>query len=81
MLIIAMDVSVADAKKRLSELLRLAEAGQDVLITRNGKPVARLVPAPPPRRVVRFGTMRGQIHFKPGWDAPIEIDRFLAGEF
>ena len=76
-----MDVSVAKAKNRLSELLRLAEAGENVLITRNGKPVARLVPVPPARRVVRFGTMRGHIHLKPGWDAPIDIDQFLTGEF
>lgn len=80
-LMIVMDVSVADARNRLSELLRLAEAGENVLITRNGKPVARLVPVPPTRRVVRFGTMRGHIHLKPGWDAPIDIDQFLTGEF
>jgi antitoxin (DNA-binding transcriptional repressor) of toxin-antitoxin stability system len=34
-----MDVSVADARNRLSELLRSVEAGEDMLITRNGKPV------------------------------------------
>jgi prevent-host-death family protein len=36
-----------DAKNRLSELLDLVEAGEEVLITRHGKPVARLV-APEP---------------------------------
>ena len=76
-----MDVSVADATNRLSELLRSVEAGETVRITRNGKPVAQLVPTPPEGRVVRFGTMRGRIHFTPGWDDPIEIDRFLAGDF
>ena len=34
-----------EAKNRLSELLDLVEEGQEVLITRHGKPVARLVPA------------------------------------
>lgn len=76
-----MDVSVADAKNRLSELLRSVEAGEDVLITRNGKPVAQLVPPPRSRRKVHFGTMRGRIHMKPGWDKPIDIDKFLSGEF
>ena len=76
-----MDVSVADAKNRLSELLRSVEAGEEVLITRNGKPVAQLVPPPRSRRTVRFGTMRGRIHMKPGWDDPIDIDKFLSGEF
>jgi prevent-host-death family protein len=75
------DVSVAEAKNRFSELLRSVEAGEEVLITRNGKPVAQLVPLPRARRTVRFGTMRGQIHLKPGWDAPIDINKFLPGEF
>jgi prevent-host-death family protein len=77
----AMDVSVADAKNRLSELLRSVEDGENVVITRNGKPVAQLIPPPPRKRVVRFGTMRGRIHLKPGWDDPIDIDQFLAGRF
>jgi prevent-host-death family protein len=81
MLIVATDVSVADAKKQLSELLRSVEAGECVLITRNGKPIAQLVPVSRSRRVVRFGTMRGRIHLTRGWDAPIDIDRFLTGEF
>ena len=76
-----MDVSVADAKNHLSELLRSVEEGESVLITRNGKPVAQLVPPSPTRRVVRFGAMRGRIRFKPGWDEPIALDQFLPGEF
>ncbi len=32
-----------DAKNKLSHLLDLVEAGDEVIITRNGKPVARLV--------------------------------------
>ncbi len=75
-----MDVSVAEAKNHLSELLRSVEEGEQVIITRNGKPVAQLVAAPPERRVVKFGTMRGKIQLKPGWDDPIDLDRFLAGE-
>ena len=76
-----MDVSVADAKNRLSELLRSVEAGESVLITRNGKPVAQLVPPPATRRAVHFGTMRGRVHLKPGWDQPVGLDKFLSGEF
>jgi len=76
-----MDVSVAEAKNNLSALLRSVADGEQVVITRNGKPVAQLVPPPPTRRKVRFDTMRGQIHLKPGWDDPIDIDRLLSGEF
>lgn len=35
-----MEVSVADAKAKLSELLRRVEDGEEVTITRRGKPVA-----------------------------------------
>ena len=38
------DVSLAEAKARLSELVARAAGGDAVAITRRGKPVARLVP-------------------------------------
>jgi prevent-host-death family protein len=37
-------VGMHEAKTRLSQLVERAEAGEDVVIARNGKPVARLVP-------------------------------------
>jgi len=74
-----MDVSIAEAKNRLSQLVRAAEGGESVVITRNGRPVAQLVPAPVGRRKVRLGGMRGRIRLLPGWDKPIDIDRFLEG--
>jgi len=76
-----MDVSIAEAKNRLPKLIRAVENGEQVVITRHGKPVAQLGPPPPTRRQVRFDTMRGRIHMKPGWDDPITIDQFLSGEF
>ena len=39
-----MQVSVSDAKGQLTELVRRAEAGADIVLTRHGKPVARIVP-------------------------------------
>ena len=77
---IAMDVSVADAKNRLTQLIRAVEGGEEVVITRNGKPVAQLAPPPPTRRSVRFGTLRSRVRLKRGWDASIDLDRFLKGE-
>jgi prevent-host-death family protein len=40
-------VGVYEAKSRLSDLVRLIEAGNEVTITRHGEPVARLVAVPP----------------------------------
>lgn len=76
-----MNVSIAEAKSRLPQLIRAVEHGESVVITRNGKPVAQLTPLPSPRRQVRFGTMRGRIKLKPDWDKPVDLDQFLAGEF
>ena len=74
-----MDVSIAEAKNRLSQLVRAAESGESVVITRHGRPVVQLLPAPARRRKVRLGGMRGRIRLLPGWDKPIDIDRFLEG--
>ena len=66
-------VSVYDAKTHLSGLLDRVEAGEEVLITRNGRPVARLVPAAAtPQR--RFGTMPGAATLREDFDQPLSID-------
>jgi len=39
-----MHISVSEAKGQLTELVRRAEAGEEVVLTRFGQPVARLVP-------------------------------------
>jgi prevent-host-death family protein len=69
-----MDFSIADAKNRLPELIRAMEQGEEVIITRHGKPVAQLLPAPANRRQVRLGGMKDRIRLLPGWDEHIDID-------
>jgi antitoxin (DNA-binding transcriptional repressor) of toxin-antitoxin stability system len=46
------------AKTHLPELIRQVEAGEHILITRNGHPVARLVPARGPVRKPVYHTIR-----------------------
>ncbi len=49
-----MKVSVTDAKGQLTELVRRAEAGDEVILTRHGHAAVRLVPVNiPPDRVTR----------------------------
>jgi prevent-host-death family protein len=43
-------VQIAEAKAHLSALVERVEAGEEIVITRRSKPVARLVPEPQPRR-------------------------------
>jgi prevent-host-death family protein len=45
------EMNVHEAKTQLSKLLDAAESGEDVIIARAGKPVARLVAIVPPKRV------------------------------
>ncbi len=78
-----MDVTIAEARTQLDQLIEAVQRGSQVLITSEGKPVAQLS-APPPvptRREVRLGTMRDRIQMKPGWDAPITEEQFFSGDY
>jgi len=72
-----MVVSTAEAKNRLPELIRAVEGGEQVVITRHGKPVAQIAPPPADQRKVRFDGMKGRIRFLPGWDDPITEEELL----
>jgi prevent-host-death family protein len=52
-------VNTYEAKTRLSELLKRVEGGEDIVICRNGKAIARLVPAEPKSREHLFGSAKG----------------------
>jgi prevent-host-death family protein len=39
-----MEISVTDAKAQLTELVRRAEAGDEIILTRHGHPAAKIVP-------------------------------------
>lgn len=54
-------VNIHEAKSRLSELVQKAEAGEEVVIARAGKPVVRLVRFPRVDRSKLFGMFKGQI--------------------
>jgi prevent-host-death family protein len=51
-------VSLADAKARLSELVDRAERGEDVCITRRGKPVVRLTRIERPKKPIDVAALR-----------------------
>ena len=61
-------VNVYEAKTRLSALLNLVEAGEEVIIARNGRPIARLgrLTNKVPDRVP--GAWRGRIHIADDFD-------------
>ncbi|OIR00191.1 hypothetisches protein [mine drainage metagenome] len=46
-------VTLAEAKTHLSHLLDQVEAGEEVVITRRGQPIARISPVEKPKRVIK----------------------------
>jgi len=63
------EVGVHAAKTRLSELLREVESGGQVVVTRGGRAVARLVPIAPgeQEQVERFGVLAAEIDDPGDW--------------
>ncbi len=64
-------ISVEDAKRQLAELIRQVTGGDEVIITENNRPVARLVPASDatPRKL---GTLKGTVtYMDPDFDASL----------
>jgi prevent-host-death family protein len=69
-----MNVSVYDAKTNLSRLLDRAANGEEVVITRNGRPVAKLVAAHPVRKPRKLGVLKGRIRIAKDFDFPLPAD-------
>lgn len=67
-------VNVFEAKTNLSKLLDRVEQGEEVIIARAGKPVARLTQLESPRRPKRFGGLKGKIWIADDFDAPLPED-------
>lgn len=54
-----MQIAIAEAKAQFAELIRRAEAGEAIELTRYGRPVARIVAAERPRGRPLIGSMEG----------------------
>ena len=62
-------VGMHEAKTKLSQLVERAEAGEDVVIARNGEPVARLVPIAKTAGLSAVrGQWRGRVHLADDFD-------------
>ncbi len=76
-------VNIHEAKTTLSKLVEAAEAGEDVLIARAGRPVARLTRVRSGRGGIRIGTMKGMFkRVSRDFDKPLPpsvIDGFSQG--
>jgi prevent-host-death family protein len=71
-------VNIYEAKTRLSQLVDKAAAGEDVVVSRNGKPLVRITQLQERRRRVRFGVLKGKLRIAADFDAPLP-DEAVAG--
>ena len=64
-------VNIHEAKTHLSRLLKRVGAGEEIVIAKAGKPVARLVPAGKPRGSRVLGSQKGRFEVPKDFDAPL----------
>jgi prevent-host-death family protein len=60
------------AKTHLSRLVDRAAGGEDIVLARAGKPVARIVALQEPAQPRAPGLLRGKIRIADNFDAPLE---------
>ena len=64
-------VNIHAAKTHLSALVEDAAAGEEIVIAKAGKPLARLVPLEKPDFRKTFGILKGKIRMADNFDAPL----------
>lgn len=67
-------VNIYDAKTRLSQLVDQAASGEDVVVSRNGKPLVRITQLDVPKRRIKFGVLKGKVTIAADFDAPLPRD-------
>jgi prevent-host-death family protein len=75
-----MVINIYQAKTRLSKLIDLAAEGKEVIIARNGRPVARLVAYDRMHAPRKLGMLAGRIHVAADFDAPLPDEIIAAFE-
>jgi prevent-host-death family protein len=64
-------VNIYDAKTRLSQLVDMAASGEDVVVSRNGKPLVRITRLDSPKRRIKFGVLKGKVIIAEDFDTPM----------
>ena len=75
-------VSIHKARSSFSLLIEEAARGEEIVITRAGKPVARLVPIKARPRARRLGLLEGRIRIAADFDDPLpdEVRKRFEGD-
>jgi prevent-host-death family protein len=64
-------VNIHEAKTHFSRLVERAANGEEIIIARAGRPLARLMPLASPTRPRRPGLLKGRIRISKNFDAPL----------
>ncbi|HXO19386.1 MAG TPA: type II toxin-antitoxin system Phd/YefM family antitoxin [Thermoanaerobaculia bacterium] len=72
------EFNIREAKTHLYRLVRRVTAGEEIVIARAGKPIARLVPIEAPRAPRELGRHRGEVWIADDFDAPLPPDLLAA---
>ena len=76
----AAQFNIHDAKTNLSRIIDRVEHGEEIVISRAGTPVARVVPIAPRARRTGRGSLAGRLVLSPDWDSP-EVNEAIARDF
>lgn len=72
-------VTVTEAKTQLSKLIERTQAGEEIVIRRGRRPVAKLIRYEQPAKTRALGALRGKISISADFDAPDEETERLFG--
>ena len=73
-------VNIYEAKTNLSRLVEQAAAGDEIVIAKAGKPLARLTPLRKRKEPRKAGCLAGRFHVSEDFDAPLPDDLLDAFE-
>ena len=72
--------NIHDAKTNLSRIIDRVEHGEEIIISRAGTPVAKVVPLYPRTKRTGRGSLAGRLVMADDWDSP-EVNETIAGDF
>ena len=72
--------NIHDAKTNLSRIIDRVEHGEEIVISRAGTPVAKVIALNPRARRTRRGSLAGRLVLDDAWDTP-EVNDAIAADF
>lgn len=73
-------INIREAKTHLSRLLEQVAEGEEVIIAKAGKPIARLMPLEAPPKKRQLGLLKRKLNVPDDFDAPLTDDELTLFE-